>query len=390
MANLTRDPRNVVIRATCQMLFGAGRSLIGATAPLIAYTIAAEKALATLPHALVIVGTALVTLPAALLMRRIGRRYGFLFGALIGAVGGAVCVVAVASSDFWLFCLGTLLFGISAGFSQHFRFAAADVAPLDFRSTAISLVLAGGVFAAFLGPELAKAGKDLVGSTEFVGAYVFLIALTLLTGLVVMLLDIPNLTPTEAAAPGRPISAILRQPVVIVAVLAAVITQGVMNLLMTGTPIAMTVAHHGFSDIALVIEWHTVCMFAPGFFTGSLIRRWGEIRIILAGLALTALSVGIALGGQTVLAFWTSMAVLGLGWNFAFTAGTSLLNDAHDPSERAKTQGVVNFMVYGFAAVMALSSGSLLHFLGWNWLNIFALPLIAVAVVVTLRYAGRR
>lgn len=390
MLILTRDRRNVLILAICQTLFGSARALIVVSAPLIAYGIATDKALATLPHALVIVGTALMTLPASMLMRRTGRRNGFIVGALIGTVGGGVCVVAVGASDFWLFCLGTLLFGCSAGFAQLYRFAAADVAALDFKATAISLVLAGGVIAGFLGPELAKLGKDMIGSAEFQGAYVLLMVVTLLTGVVIAFLDIPGLSEAEAAERQRPMLEIMRQPVFIAAALAGIMGQGVMNLLMTATPIAMAKSHHDFAATALVIQWHSFGMFAPGFFTGRLIRRWGELRIIFAGLVLTALSIGVALGGQTVVLFWTSMALLGLGWNFSFTGGTSLLTEAHTPSERAKTQGAVNFLIYGIAAIASLSSGSLLHYLGWNWVAYTALPMIAIAMASTLWYGWTR
>ena len=390
MLVLTRDRRNVVVLATCQTLFGTGRSLIVATAPLIAYAMAEEKALATLPHALVIVGTAALTLPAALLMRRLGRRLGFAIGGMIGAVGGIVCVHAVLGADFWWFCLGTFLFGTSAGFAQHYRFAVADVASPDFRGKAISLVLAAGVVSGVAGPELARFGKDMFLPAVFLGPYIFLIAIMALSSLVVMFVDIPNLTPREAAETRRPMMAIMRQPVFIVSVLAATVGQGVMNLLMTATPLAMQHAQHVFDDTALVIEWHIVCMFAPGFVTGSLIRRWGEIAIIMAGLALIAICVPIALAGHGVLHFWLSMAILGIGWNFTFTAGTSLLTQAHTPGERAKTQGMVNFIIYGVAAVSALAAGPLLHFFSWETVNMAALPLVLVAVIVTLHYSLRQ
>ncbi len=384
MSILNRDYRNVLVLSTCQMLFGAGRSMIVLTAPLIAYGLMEEKSLATLPHALVIVGTALLTLPASLLMRRIGRQYGFAVGALIGSAGGVTCVLAIQLVDFWLFCLGTLLFGAAAGFAQHYRFAAADVASLDFRGKAISLVLAGGVAAGVLGPELANVAKDWISSSEFLGVYIVLIMLTLSTAGVVMLVDIPGLTEAEASVEPRPMSVIMRQPIFIVAVLATAVSQAVMNLMMTATPIAMHQAHHSFTDTVFVIEWHSIGMFAPGFFTGTLVKWWGEIPLIIAGLVLIAISIGFAVSGATVWMFWASMALLGLGWNFSFTAGSTLLIQAHTAGERAKTQGMVNFMIYGGAAIAALSSGGLLHFLGWKWVNLVGLPLLAIAMGVTI------
>jgi len=387
LVSLNRDHRNVLVLATCQTLFGAGRSMIVLTAPLIAYGLMQEKSLATLPHALVIVGTALLTLPASLLMRRLGRRYGFAIGALIGSAGGVTCVLAIQIVDFWLFCLGTLLFGAAAGFAQHYRFAAADVAPLDFRSKAISLVLAGGVVAGVLGPELSNVAKDWIASSEFLGVYIVLIMLTLSTAGVVMLVDIPGLSVDEAKVESRPMKVIMRQPIFIVAVLATAVSQAVMNLMMTATPIAMHEAHHTFADTVWVIEWHAVGMFAPGFFTGSLVKWWGEIPLIIAGLVLIAISVGFAVAGTSILMFWISMALLGLGWNFSFTAGSTLLIQAHTPGERAKTQGMVNFLIYGGAAIAALASGGLLHFLGWEWVNLVGLPLLAISMIVTIRFA---
>jgi MFS family permease len=177
---------------------------------------------------------------------------------------------------------------------------------------------------------------------------------------------------------------IMRQPIFIVAVLATAVAQAVMNLMMTATPIAMHQAHHSFADTVFVIEWHSIGMFAPGFFTGTLVKWWGEIPLIIAGLVLIAISIGFAVAGVTVWMFWASMALLGLGWNFSFTAGSTLLIQAHTAGERAKTQGKVNFMIYGGAAVAALSSGGLLHFLGWKWVNLVGLPLLAISMGVTI------
>ncbi len=385
---MNRDRRNVLVLATCQMLFGCGRSLLIPTAPLIAYGLATHKGLATLPTSLVIVGTALSTIPASLLMRRVGRRAGFLAGTVVGAVGGVVCTIALLRADFWLFALGTLIFGAFAGFAQLYRFAAADVAAVDFKSKAISLVLAGGLVAGFIGPEMAKAGQYMFAAAEFIGAFLFLIATTFVSAVVLLFLDIPKLTPEERAGPRRPIAVIMAQPVFIAAALAAMIAQGVMNFMMTATPIAMKHAAHPFADLALVIEWHIFGMFAPGFVTGSLIRRFGEVRIIIAGLVLQFVCVAVALSGTAVFQFWLAMLILGVGWNFAFTGSTSLLTVAYTPAERAKTQGAMNFLIYGFVGVLSLSSGALVHYFGWTWIALGALPLLAVATTAMLWYAA--
>ena len=381
-----RDQRNVVVLAVCQTLYGAGRTLNVATAPLIAYAIADQKGLATLPAALVVAGTALASMPASMLMRRVGRRAGFLAGAFIGLVSGILCSVGIAEADFWMFALGNLVFGFFSGFAQLYRFAATDAAPRSFRGTAISLVIAGGVVAAVLGAEFAKWGHDWFGSASFLGAYLLLIGTTILTALVLVFLKIPPLTAAEAAAERRPLSTIMAQPVFIAATFSILIGHTVMALLMTAAPIAMHHAEHHFQQTAFVIQWHSLGMFAPGFVTGALIRRWGEVRIILAGFALQIICVPIALGGEAVFEFWLSMLLLGVGWNFAFTAGSSLLGDAHTPGERAKTQGACNFIVYTFVALGSLSSGALIHFLGWQWVNLSALPVLAAAVLVVFWY----
>ncbi|MPY72166.1 MAG: MFS transporter [Alphaproteobacteria bacterium] len=385
---MQRDRKAVLVLSVCQLLFGTSRSLLIATAPLIAYTIAEHKELATLPHAMVIVGTALLTLPASLAMHRLGRRDGFLIGTLLGAIGGAVCIWAILEASFWLFTLGTLLYGSFAGFAQHYRFAAADAAADAFKPKAISLVLASGVVAAFAGPETAKLGKDLLSGTPFVGSYACMIVLMLASAVTLMFLDIPKPSRKELEGPRRPMAEIMRQPVFIAAALAATLGQAVMNFLMTAAPIAMTQASHQFADTALVIEWHVFGMFAPGFFTGSLIRRFGEIRVIAAGLFLELVCIGVALSGTAVFEFWLSMLLLGVGWNFVFTGGTSLMTSAYrNVAERGKTQGAMNFIIYGFVACVSLSSGAFVHYLGWQWVNILALPLLAIAVAATLWYA---
>ncbi len=380
--------RNVFILATCQMLFGSSRLLLIATTSVIAWGMG-HKALATMPAALVIVGTAMATMPASMLMRVTGRRLGFMIGACIGALSGVMVLLAIVRNNFWLLCAATLTYGVYAAFGQYYRFAAADTAPQDFRSKAISLVLTGGVVAAFVGPYLAKSGQNLV-TAEFMGSYLFLIGLTVLTALVLIFLDIPNLTPSERAAAQRPLTRIMMQPVFIAATLAATMGQGVMNLLMTAIPIAMLEADFQFTDTAFVISWHSFGMFGPGFVTGSLIKRFGEVRIILTGVVLQIVCIGVALSGEGVMEFWLAMLLLGVGWNFAFTGGTSLLTTAHNPAERAKTQGAMSVINYAFVAVVSLSSGALLHFFGWEWVNLSSIPLLVVAALAILWFALSR
>ncbi len=368
------------------MLNGSGRTLIAATSPLIALGIAPNAALATLPITFMILGTAFTTIPASLLMRRVGRRWGFVIGGLLGALGGVASVGGLLISNFWLFALGNMFFGVYAAFSHYYRFAATDVAPEDFRGKAISFVLLGGVAGAFVGPELAKVGVDLFVSTKFVGTYVFLIGLTALSSFVVLAVDIPNLTADEAKDTGRPLSEILRTPTFIVAALVATIAQAVMNFLMTATPLAMRHAEHLFADTAFVIEWHSFAMFAPGFFTGHLIKRFGTIPLIFAGLLIQLVAIGVALSGEEMSNFWISLFLVGLGWNFAFVSASTLLTSVHTPSERAKVQGINNFIIFGFVAFGSFMSGTIHHFLGWHWVNLVAIPLILAAVFAVIWY----
>jgi len=384
-----RDWRNVLVLATCQMLYNSGRSLLVATSPLIAYVIAPDKALATVPISLAVIGTAASTIPASMLMRRVGRSVGFAAGSAVGVAGGLACLWGLHTDDFLAFCAGALLFGFFSGFAQLYRFAAADVAAADFRSKAISLVLTGGLVAAFVGPELAKLGQFMVIEKPFFASYVFLVALTVLSGVVVMAVDIPKLTPEEKKHGGRPIGQIMRQPIFIVATLCATIGQAVMNLLMTSTPLAMHHSHHVFSSTALVIEWHIFFMFAPGFFTGSIIARLGAVPVIALGIAIQVACVLIALSGAEVIHFWAAMALLGLGWNFAFTGSTSLLTQAHSPAERAKTQAATNFIIFSMVAIGSLSSGALMHAFGWTWVNLGALPLLAISLLAALWLGAR-
>jgi len=383
------DRRHVLILATAQMLFGSGRSLLVATAPIVAYAMAEEKGLATLPTSMVVVGTALATIPASMVMRRLGRRMGFVLGALIGAAGGALCAHAVLVANLWLFSAGAFLFGVFAGFAQLYRFAATDVAAVDYRSRAISLVLAGGVIAAFVGPELAKVGKDMLGWTPFVGGYILLIAISLLSALVLMTLDIPKQTRAEREGPRRPLRDIVLQPVFIAATVSSAIAQGAMTLLMTATPIAMLHVHHKFDDTALVIEWHIFAMFAPGFIAGWLDSRFGAVRMIQAGILLQLVCVAVALSGDGVAQFWIANVLLGLGWCFTFTSATTLTTFAYTPAERDATQGATNFIIYVFVALVSLSSGAMVHYFGWMWVNIGAVPMLVIAAAVMMWYSAQ-
>lgn len=382
--SIERHHRNVGLLAVCQALSSTGQSMLIILSGLVGATLADNPALATLPVSTVVIGTLSATIPASLLMKRIGRRAGFLTGTAVGLTGASVAAVAIFHRDFVLFALGTFLWGINTGFAQFYRFAATDVAPPAFRGKAISLVLAGGVAAAIAGPTLVRVTADLLAPIPFLGAYVTLTVLPLLAALALAFLDIPKPGTAESAAPGRPLLAIVRQPTFIVAVLGGMVGYSVMNLVMTATPLAMVGCGFGVADAALVIQWHVIAMFAPSFVTGVIIQRFGVLNVMLAGMVLLAACVAVALAGVDIGHFAVALIALGLGWNFAFVGASTLVTEAYRPAERAKAQATNDFLVFGSVACASLSSGAVLHLFGWDAVQVFALPFVAVAAAAIL------
>ncbi|HYU70523.1 MAG TPA: MFS transporter [Burkholderiales bacterium] len=380
--------KNVAVLATCQALLFTNNSTAIALNGLAGYALAANKALATLPVTAWVIGGALSTLPASLLMKRIGRRAGFTVGALTGMVGASICSVALYFGNFWLFCFGTMVFGVYNAVAQYYRFAAADAASADFKAKAISLVLAGGLVGGIVGPELSKHTVDLL-ATHYLGAYLSLIGFLALVVLVVQWLDIPVPAAAAHKEPARPLAQIMAQPVFVVAVLAAAIAYGVMNLLMTATPLAMGLCGHPYSAAATVIGWHVIGMFGPSFFTGSLIKRFGVLQVMGAGALLLYVVVAIALSGIGVAHFWFALVLLGVGWNFLYIGGTTLITEACTPPERAKTQGVNDLIIFVVMATSSFSSGLLLEKSGWQLLNYLALPFVTAAAVAVLWLLAR-
>jgi MFS family permease len=323
-------------------------------------------------------------------MKRWGRRAGSTLGAICAILGSVLCAAAVYAGNFWMLCAGRLVLGVYFAAGQYYRFAAADAAPVSFRSRAISLVLAGGIIGGFLGPQTSKLTKDLFAQHLYAGAYLSLVGFALLAILILRWLDIPRPSTGEQVAAGRPMSAIARQPAFLVAVLCGMVGYGVMNLLMTATPLAMIACQHPFSDAAFVIQWHLVGMFAPSFFTGHFIQRFGVTRVILAGVALNVVCVGIALSGVSVAHFWIALTLLGTGWNFMYVGATTLLTETHQPAERAKVQGVNDMAIFVTMAVSSLSSGALFTYQGWQTMNYLAIPFLLAAGAVTAALAWRR
>jgi MFS family permease len=382
--------RNVLLLAISQGLFMIGTSTMIAEASLVGYALAENKALATLPTGLQQVMVMVTAFPASLLMQRIGRRWGFTVGALFGMLGAAVATLGVFQGSFFLFCLGTVLTGVYNGFGQFYRFAAVDGSTDTWRSKAISYTLAGGVIAAVIGPELAKLTKDGLAPVTYAGSFAALIGVAFVAMLVLQFIQIPAPSAAERRGGGRPLSEIARNPTFIVAVFAAMVGYGGMSFVMTVTPLAMVSHHHAFESAALVIQWHVLAMFAPSFFTGSLIARFGVLRIMMAGALLFVAALAVNLSGTDVPRFWLGLVLVGMAWNFLYIGGTTLLTQAYHPAEKAKVQAANDFLVFGSVAVCALSSGVLHEQFGWETLNLVLLPFIAATLLAVFWLEFRR
>jgi MFS family permease len=379
--------RNVLLLCLSQGLFMIGTSTMIAEAALVGYTLAEDKSLATLPTALQQLAVVLTQIPAALLMRRVGRRWGYTVGAGFGIIGTAVATIGVLWGSFFLFCLGSAINGIYNGFGQSYRFAAVDGAGGKWKSKAISYTLAGGVIAAVLGPELAKLTKDLLAPVAFAGSFASLIVVAIIALLVLQFIDIPRPKAEEYRDTGRPLGEILRQPMAIVAVLSGMVGYATMTFLMTVTPLAMVACSHPFESAAFVIQWHVLGMFAPSFFTGSLIVRFGVLNVMTCGAAILAACIVVNLSGTSVTQFWLALFLLGVGWNFMYVGATTLLTQVYRPAEKAKVQAANDFLVFGSMAAGALSSGAFFNLVGWDGLNIIPAPLVVVAFLAII-WAG--
>jgi predicted MFS family arabinose efflux permease len=369
--------RDIFLLACCQALLLVNSSGLIAMNGLIGYSLAQTKALATFGVTTYVLGSAVATMPMSLWMGRAGRRAGFMAGALINVGGCIIGAWALAIHSFALFCVATGIIGVYNAVGLQYRFAAAEVATPADRAKAISLVLAGGVVGGLVGPQSVRVARDFF-ATPFLGSFVILALFALVALVVQSRVHVPSPSHDERSGRVRPLSVIVRQPAFIVAVLAGALGYGLMNLLMTATPIAMNFCGHPFSAMALVIEWHVVAMFAPGFFTGSLIRRFGTLSIILGGVALTAIATLIALDGNSVAHFVAALIAVGLGWNFMYTGGTALLTETYAPSEKARVQGVNDFIVFATMGLSSLASGALVTTSGWETMNRATLPALGV------------
>ncbi|HYC38771.1 MAG TPA: MFS transporter [Usitatibacter sp.] len=370
--------RNVWLLACCQALLLTNAVTLISVGALAGYALADNKVFATVPSAIYVVGAAVATIPASLWMKRVGRRNGFLTGGALGLSGSVIATIAMALGSFWLLCLGTFLLGGFNAFGQYYRFAAADAAPADFKAKAISYVLAGGLVGGIVGPEISKLTREWMQPT-YVATYASLFVYCLASMAIISRLTLKEQPSDATQGPARPLPEIVAQPTFIVAASVAALGYATMNLLMVATPLAMGFCGHPYSAAASVISAHVVGMFAPSFFTGSLIKRFGVLPVMGSGVAILFACIGVGLSGQLVPHFWWALVLLGLGWNFTYIGGSTLLTETYRPSEKAKAQGANEMTIFTVQALSAFTSGVLVNAHGWNTLNYVALPLVTVA-----------
>ena len=374
--------RNLWLLVLCQGLFLTNNVTFIAINGLVGLSLAPLGWMATLPVMGYVVGGALSTGLVARTQRRFGRKASFQLGLLVAVLSALLCCYAAYGKNFWLLVAATVVAGYYNANAQLYRFAAAELALPAFREKAVSLVMAGGLIGAVAGPNLAAATRSAT-EVPFAGAYLALAGVALLAMALLAFIDFPPAPAKQSANGGRPLGQIMRQPVFIIAAVASALGYGVMNLLMAATPIAMQVCGLPFSSVALVLEWHVIGMFAPGFFTGHLIKKFGTLPIMGAGLALNVACVLMALSGIELHHFVVALFLLGLGWNFLFTGSTTLALTAYRPEEKDKAQGALNFCVFAVLAVSSLASGVLVTTRGWTLLNFGSLlPLALTALAL--------
>jgi predicted MFS family arabinose efflux permease len=384
--------RNALVLATTQALAGGNATVLVATAGIVGTMLAPDKSLATLPISIFVLGMWMGTLPIGALARRLGRRNALQIGTVCGVLTGLICCVAVLHGSFLLFNVGAVFSGLYASAHQSYRFAAADTASEAFRPKAISWVLFGGVVAGVVGAQLVIATQDLWPPYLFAATYIGQSALALISAGVLMFLNIPKPPTRTAAGDGRALAEIAKQPRFVVAVACGVAAYSMMNLVMTSAPLAMVMCNHSVTDATLGLQWHVLGMYAPSFVTGALISRFGLERITGAGLALIIVAAVIGIAGISLWHFWIGLALLGVGWNFAFIGATTMVTQCHRPNERNKVQAFNDFLVFGSMALGSFSSGALLVSFGWTTVNevVFPVVLAATALLVWGALRGRR
>src|SRR3569832_499101 len=390
-ADDTRVRANVMRLAAAQSLTCANSAVIFATGSIVGATLAPNVSLATVPISMYVAGLAAGTLPTGMISRAYGRRVAFVAGTACGIFTGLLGALAILRGSFVLFCCATFLVGLFGAVSQSYRFAAADGASVAFRPKAVSWVMAGGVFAGVLGPQLVQWTMDIWSPYLFAFSFVVQAAVALIAMAILAGVDAPKPAPADLHR-GRPLFTIARQPRFIAAALCGVIAYPTMNLVMTSAPLAMKMCGLSLSDSNFGIQWHIVAMYGPSFFAGSLIARFGAPKVVAAGLLLEAAAAIIGLSGLTAMHFWATLVVLGVGWNFSFIGASALVLETHRPQERNKVQAYNDFLVFGMMAIGSFSSGQLLANYGWSAVNLVVFPpvLLGLAVLSLASFARRR
>lgn len=383
--------RNVLILAFCQAMLFTGIGLVISSSALIGKQLAPSPAWATLPLAIQYLTTLLMIFYVSRLMSQRGRRFVFVRGALFGTAGALLAALGIWLDNFYLFAAAGVFIGVHTTVAQFYRFAAAEAVAPEVRAKAISMTLAGGVLAAFIGPNLARISRDML-DTDFLASFLALAVVTSVAALLSTRLDLPATRDQDAAGTARPLTGIVLQGKYIVALLAAMIGYGVMNFLMTATPIAMDVCGYSFSNTATVIQWHLVAMFAPSFFTGDLIRKAGALPVMLLGSVLLIASAATNLSGTSFTHFEIALVVLGVGWNFLYIGGTTLLTETYTASEKSKAQAFNDALVFATLTASSLGSGAMVSLLGWERINLYSIPfaLLVLGAILWLGLRSRR
>src|SRR3954465_11431354 len=391
MIDDARARSNVVRLAAAQALTGANSAVIFATGSIGGATLAPDVSLATVPLSMFVLGLATGTLPTGAISRAYGRRVAFIIGTGFGVLTGLLGALAILRGSFALFCCATFLGGLYGAVSQSYRFAAADGASTAFRPKAVSWVMAGGIFAGVLGPQLVQWTMDIWAPSLFAFSFVVQAAVALVAMVILFGVDAPRPAPSDIHG-GRPLLEIVRQPRFIAAAICGIVAYPMMNLVMTSAPLAMKMCGLSLSDSNFGIQWHIVAMYAPSYVTGSRVAGFGAPRVVAIGLVLEAVAAMIGLSGLTVLHFWAVLIVLGLGWNFSFIGASALVLETHRPQERNKVQAFNDFLVFGTMALGSFASGQLLANYGWSAVNIVVFPpvLLGLAVLTFASFAKRR
>jgi MFS family permease len=383
--------RNALVLAAAQALAGGNSAVIVATGGIAGAILAPDPMLATMPIGFMVVGMWVGTLPVGMLAKTFGRRFALQAGSAFGVISGLISCMAMLSGSFALLLFGTFCGGLYAAAHQSYRFAATDTASVHFRAKGVSWVLGGGVLAAVIGPQLVILTKDVWPAYLFAGTYLAQSACALLAAAVLTALDIPRPAAVHGSAAERPLAEIIRKPRFVVAVVCGIASYAMMNLMMTSAPLAMVMCHHTVGEAALGIQWHVLGMYAPSFFTGALIARFGLRAVMAVGLALIVAAACVGLAGIAVANFWVSLILLGVGWNFSFISATTLVTECHAPSERNKVQAFNDFLIFGAMAIASFSSGALLTRYGWSAVTEMVFPVVmAAAVLLAWGTFGRR